>query len=67
MDLKEARRIAQALQRKNFPASSYDSGSNFGYGVLNYDTNDLYFNPWSMPTEWVAVYRRMIARQTKEN
>lgn len=73
MQQAETKRIARALQRKGFPASSYDSGSNFGYGVLNYETNALYFNPWSMPPDWLAVYRKLVASetgrtsQTKEN
>lgn len=59
----EAKKVARALQRRKLPASSYDSGSNFGYGVLNYETNALYFNPWSMPEPWVAVYRKMITKE----
>lgn len=55
----EATKIAHALQRAGQPASAYDSGSNYGYGVLNYDTNALYFNPWAMPTDWVGVYRKI--------
>lgn len=60
MEKAEADRIARALQRRKFSASSYHSGSNYGYAVLNYETNAMYFNPWSMPPEWVAVYRKLI-------
>lgn len=63
MQKAETDRIARALQKKGFPASSYDSGSNFGHVILNYDTNTMYFNPWSMPPEWVAVYRKLIGPQ----
>lgn len=60
----EAKRIARALQRKQFPASSYDSGSNFGFAVLNYETNAMYFNPWSMPEPWLGVYRKMAKKES---
>jgi hypothetical protein len=66
MEKAEAQKIARALQRRNLPASSYDSGSNFGYGVLNYETNALYLNPWTMPEAWLAVYRRMLATEARK-
>jgi len=59
----EAQKIARALQRKGFPASSLDSGSNFGYAILNYETNAMYFNPWSMPEPWLVVYRKAFAKE----
>lgn len=63
----EADRIARALQRRKFPASSYDSGTNYGYVILNYNTNVMYFNPWSMPSEWVAVYRGLIKQEDERD